>query len=1263
MSSHKNKKDKRNQEKGAQFTTDGEKEKDPNVNAPEVEKNVENENDEGKKRREKMAKVGALMSSIASQMREGPEGLTAGRLPEDNLDELLNVLQSYSDVAKIAPSASVALEPNDVVKTVIEEHETSIKPGPNTLAAIDSLPHFYQLAVEKIGPRSGLGAHVAGTHAADTYPFSLPMRDAFGFGFDYSYVRIKTQNFGFELYVDPLCMEEVHCKIGSKEALGVGLTNQNCAPEIKYNDVKNPSEMMRFIIFLIAGAARAGRWIYIGHGPDGEEKLFTEKCWNKVPGIEAYRRIHGWLPKDNYEDYPHVPEALVEYNQYRWFQQEVNQAMTNNGLGTIVDVGDNGPVIEADFNRKLGEPAMANVDFVCAECHANVMDDLYNEKMNVDEYVRFLQMCQIHRHDIVGDRLQVILKTYYRQTLSREVEMSWLLTFPNDDVYWHTYKQAFMVSPNFRNHVLSTLLAEIKSRISVIEFVSIPEATASFERRENTRTANTRGMPVLLDEWRSLSVASNPAHVAERIVFDICSPFTNVCSQFESYGHPTPSKLLFCLLGAKVAMLMNPNLYDTNLHVKARLFSAILSTFFAQEYATLLARRGYGIDVRGNVRQFADSAEATRFDNDIAVFTILEHIPEIGDARQARWNNFRDIQQWLLRNELVYVREVGGIRYYRYQRRIRVPGRAYVPVRQVGGGILPVFGHLIEAIPHVETYRRRCLGPDAEAEVPYDRLALNILINRITAYIQSFSEWFHWVYCPLYLQIALHPLIWWSHDLDPARWRSYHCIRENPDLIAENGLHGAPFGRPVPCLFNHKDIHPVTGREGLDILTRIHAEGNMYRGGGEDENVVIEISRYHALWQANDSERMVEAHVRALYSGRELMEGLKLICELSLGTLLQNVDVHDYIRNAFIAGRLPSRTYWEILDLYGIRIDDKAFAQMPGGFLQERVNGDYRCYFPQIGRYDPGADFVPEVVGRIDPVRQSVRRNVEILLQAVFNQRYGMIKFRTGMTLSLAPRNDLLFSSTHALFNFYCRINTDVTSDYEPDTGRFVRYFNAIVGWRANDGRDAHVQLRVKSIHDLLTGLAPFVGGSVDGVTFVVPDTRRVNPEVHAFMTEAVRQRVAVILFPHVRGILHHTITSVLSVTALFRDYELETYELLQGMAPTSMVRMNVVETIHVRGGTITGNVVKPLLPVNPGGDEWVFCTDVNVVDRRVKGIPIRINEFFPQIVFHAGGRPWVEVNDEHQRGYPLFPYGLRSIIFVRHMSPMFRPEIVVQMS
>nr|BBA54749.1 VP2 [Tarumizu tick virus] len=1237
--------------------TDVKTEKDGNEKAETDKISEKSSKKDGK---EKIDAIGAIVTELSKKISQDDSLVPRVSFASDNLDQILQLLKQYSDVTAIVPAASQALEPEDVVKSALVEASHGIKVSTNSLVLLDSLPHFYQLCVSKIGLCGGVGGALDGSQLADTFPFCASMKKHFGTGFDYCYVRIKTANFGFDLEIDPLNMENISCRVGGHEALGIGLTNQSCSPEIKYNDVKSPSEMMRFIVFLVAGAARAGRWIYLAKDEDQKAYLFGEKCWHKAPGVESFRRIHGWLANDDYDNYPHVPEALLEYNPYLWFQREVHDAMTDNGLGTNIEDGGDGPLIDAHFNRKKGEPVMANVDFLSAECHANVLEELYGERMNLLDYINILQMCQLNERDIEGPRVDVILKKYRRSEINIEVEMSWLLTFPNDDIYRQTYHQAFLISPNFRLHVMSVLESAVLSRIAYFHLLPVSCGLAFFERQDNIAVGGTRGLPLVLSEWQNLLVHVTQEGICKRIVYDILAPFSNVCCKLDDLGIPTPSKMLIVLLGAKIALMINPNLYQMNQHVKARLFYDIFHTFFRDEIAELIGEVGYGINIDGHAVYAEDGYQVRRVDSRILQFTLLRNFAAAGDqARPRRWQLMRAIQEWLLRDNVLYVREVGGVRYYPNRRRIRAPGRPFVPQQQLGGGVLPAYGQLVRALDFTIQYQQLMFGPEKNLHTPNERLALDVMSSAIRPFIQSFAEWFHWVYCPIYLEIALHPMIWWNHQNDVAEWRNFHCVREEPDLLEQHQLHGAPFTRPVPAFYNSRDMAPFSIREGIDLLTRVYTPGNMYKGGECDGDAVIEMNYYHNLWQSNDSEQMVEAFVRAMYGGRELMEGLKLICDMTLGQVFENVAVHEYIRAAFMSRRLPNRVYYEILDLFGIRIDDKALAKTGAGFMEEKLNGDYRVYFPQTGIYDARAGFRADGWVVRDPVRRSLRLNVRLLLDAVFHERYGMIKFRTGMTLSLLPRNDLLFTSTHTLFQFYCQVSPDVILEYQGDMDRQVRYFTVLVAWTNAAGQNLHVRLKVKTIHDMLEALRPLVRGTVDGVTFIVNDTRRVNPNVIQFIKEAVEQHLAVVMFPNTKGILHHTITSVMNVTAMFRQYEMETFSMLQGMAPTSMIRMNIVETTHVRGGVFETNVVKPLLPLDPGADDWVFCTDVNTVDRRVRGIPIRIGEFFPTIVFREGRRPWVMVDNERRAGYPRFPFGLRSLIFVLHYNPLFRPEIV----
>nr|UVC65888.1 VP2 [Salmon River virus] len=1204
--------------------------------------------------------VDALAAMIEQKVQmSGSAGLGEffGRMRPEITDAFFAALEREADVSKVVPSSLSKLDDGQVVDLLSVGEERALSQSLFQLEVVTSIPHFYQLTAKQIGALGAQGGYLKAYHGEQVYPFIDPVANQFGRGFDLAYVRINTSGQGVELFIDPFDFDKVSCKVGGESLTGIGLSNAVGVDEITYDDVKTPEQMMEFVVLLIAGAAKMGRFVLVASTPEGGGNLF--KTWVRRPVTDNFRHVQGWLLEDDYENYPHVPEALTVFSEYQWFAREVSDNMTDNGLGTSVQMED-GPNIESFFNRKYREAAICNLDFITAEAHANVMEELQNEKMNVSAYVDLLQSCQMGIFDIEGDTDIIKLKVYMREVEDYEAELTRMMLFPGDQLYVDCLRTAALVSPNIRQFILSVLVQQATSRVGLIELLPVAEMTASLTSRDNISVSHNMALTLAIGEWKELLRLTNPQQICQKIVCDIMAPFVDGLRMEDSLGVPTPSKLVFSLLGAKVALILTPNLYDYNLHLKAHLVTMILSCFFPDQYGALIASRGYGHDVTGNRIDSIRDGERTKKNCRFATYTVLDPIPNgPPDRTRRKWLLMKRVQEWLLRNDLVRRREIRDIIYRPYANVLRLPGQTYLPRRQAAGAPLPCEVLLNDAIAILEEYRTVFHHPNDRNQGPQDRHALTTLSNLLRWYTRGFAEWFHWVYCPLYLQIALHPIIFWSHRLGQGVWRQFPAVREDRERRFDNHLEGVPFDSPVIAAFEPDvALNPFTLRQGADLLGRVHAQGSTFRGGAYDSASVILLSEYEALYRMTDSEGMVDEYIKTLMASRQLLEGLRLVAELSTGELLRDTPILDYIRTAFCEGRFPSHIFFKILNLFGVRINHGVLAQVGERSIEHRLRGDYRVYYPRPGFLDPALEFIPDRIVVVDPVRPSVRRNVKLIMDAVFDPEFGMIKMRKGVTFSLRPTNDLTFSSFHEIPPIQVEMTGNVNYVYDSETARTRAEYDVQVRWEAPE-RIVTMNLLVTSSYEILSSMEDILGREVRAFSFVVQDVSKFSGIYYDFMLSAVRKEHAIVWFPNLRGILHHHAISIEKVETCFQAAELAQFSSFLSLRPTALIKLNVVQTTNIRGGILPPSVSKPILPCEGVHPSFIFCSDVNVATHRIRGTTIQIRKFFPPLVKDASGRP--RVTDENGvvvNGLENHPYGLRSLVFVYHFDPTFRPKI-----
>nr|UJQ88344.1 MAG: VP2 [Shelly headland virus] len=1181
-------------------------------------------------------------------------------------DAVFRAIEQEATIDKISRGTlSRVSEPSVIdVNALSERYPTNL--APHTVNTPKVVPHFYQLRVIRAGVYGMYGGQLEGGHGYDIFPFFTGMKEAFGSGFDYSYVRIHTNQEGFQLTVDPLNLDETVCRIGKQDARRLGLTTLvGDITEKKMEDIESPTEFMNFVVGLVGIAGQIGRFLLIGRKSRLDKHLLTfrETGTKSFP----FENMNGWLADDDYHNYPHVPEMIMRCAEYEWFAAEVREHWAGQSLGTIGELDHGARGVVTYFNRKLMEPCVMNLDFFTANAYANVLEEYNQERMNVDSYVGFLQICQPARMDVIGDHNLLRFKTYYRKTVDLEVELSRILLFPSAPIYPQCLRLGSLLSPNVRNYILNKLLHLGLSKLDFIQMVPSAEAFAGLDSRMNVGITSNIAMGLCIREWETMIRKTSPHDICQKIACDLMAPFSN-CTWYDvDLCSQTSRKFLFAIIGAKVAMMMQPNLYQYNPHVKVQMILSIMNVFFKHELGVRIQQNGYGVDATGRRLTNWHDLKRTRFDSPFFRFTLFDPVPEPNrDMNQERWRLFSHVLQWLVGNDISVIRRVEAADYGFGVRRVRLPGECHVPMKQEPIGQLPAHVVLYRALDFAKTYNDAFFKPVDRVQQAGEKAAFMQLLGYCERYISSFSQWFHWVYCPLYLEVALHPLIWWDLQVGDNVWKRFYAVREQLDVIRDHGVVGAPYAHPVPALFDTDPAFQPFGMfEGNDLFLRVHAPGSMMRGGLLDTAAVIQYQDYDELYQSNDSETMVQDYVDGVYGARQLLEALRLVADVSLGTLFRDSPIGVYIRDAFMRGKFPVRVFGDILTVYGVRIDSMTLAGVGGTRINNQVSADYRVYFPAWGRVDAQMNFIEEPIQIIDPVRASIRRNAAMLLKAVFDPQIGMIRFRTGVTFSMIPLTDMTFRSSHGLFPYKVYVTNEVSSHFDELRQQMHSRHLIYALWRTPTGRRVQHQLRVRDGVDMLTQISDLVGEEVSVVEFVITNLTRYSSAAHAFIKENILERRAIVSIPTVRLILQHHPISISDVEHRFKMYDLRAFDRLPSMRENGLMRVHIVDTTYVRGGDHPGHIVKPMLPSHGSDDSFVFATDVNYAPSRPKGHVIRLSEFFPPVILDGNPVPRV-VNprtNNAEPGLDVYPYGLRSLCHVYHYDPLYKPDIVSQLT
>lgn len=1112
-----------------------------------------------------------------------------------------------------------------------------------------TMPHLLRL-VPKDGGMGQSYFQTRGTlRNSDDFAFIDPVRSVFCKPLDMVYLKIESSELGFSMSCDPF--------EGSSINIDVPGTDNTVVSKISGNGREDPLQIagvtgnsagvMQIVLSLVAASTKIGRFLLLGSRGEQDWAIGERNVGAKA--LE-YEHIRGYVPNDMYDRYPHMPEVWANCHELKWFADEVRPHASRLKFGTI------GSGVLSRSQRKFFEWMYANVDVPTMECYANVMEEVNEEKINLELFESLLNSIVLaydHYGGVVDD---MQLKGYSVNIMDSELERHSILTFPNRPMYHYGFRVAELMSDEYRMWIFHNLRKSVEEKLEQAPQLSMPEAMAGVVNARNPILLASSATGTIVREWGDLMLNMNYSQLSGLVSQDLSPQFVNGMITPIIYGERTSMKFMFATIGLKTAFMLTPNLYDANKHVKAYFIHTYLTCFFENEYRAWISGVGYGTCDRGERVEEPDIRQSTRFGYRIRRFTNLSlpNARPVGVDNQ-RWVIMRSVLDVLLSRRVLITQTIPDHGYRIRGRKYQAPGASYVPAPGIQSPYRPAGIELKRVLALCHEYNASFYGPGERIQNATERNVSNIIRALMDHYVVGFSEWFHCIYCPTYHMTARNPLLHMD-VVDPGdEWRNGVGIVEDSEELERLGIHHAPFSSPHRSLFpDHPSFGPIHPTEALYVFTTSFSPGSYFKGGAVNLDSQLDFLWWNGFWNSNDPETIVQVWRRGLEIGHSITEIVMEVGELTRGGLIENDTLRQFSIEAMTSGAITAAGSAMMMQFLGRSTQNETSAMAISWSEIDKLRMDPRLYCPMIITIDRNEMIVNFERTEVDLIRSSIRKNLKVLTSLIFGPTYGVLQLSAGVTFSERFLKNIDYTTIHEISPVEIFMLDDVNYIQNPITQVVTKYYRCFASLNGRPILNPTV-IEFESIVELLSICRRKFGISVEFVTFMVSDIHRLSDSTFSFICRSVELRFGVAVFDNVRIISTFGICQSGTLQMRVQAYERMIVDDLPRRGHRSITEIKSYSTQIMRGGVDIDIIVKPLLPVNTSTPP-LFTTEVNTVVRRERGLVAKLEEYFPIVSDLDDVRPYVydSTLGRHVPAFSVHPFGLRTKV------PLYRTDMVV---
>lgn len=820
---------------------------------------------------------------------------------------------------------------------------------------------------------------------------------------------------------------------------------------------------------------------------------------------------------------------------------------------------------------KTQSTVITDTDIVANTLTVNYSTMLQRHRILPDEFLSLINsLCMQRSHFENGDETTEFMFISYETVLGEMAALPNFSFFPYSEPYIMSFEYARKVPPIIAGE-FAMIYEQVKSMLSLYPFMLLGESTKQLAAPQ--LTSQFPAIASMLSTLSSITTDFSPEMLSKFVVYDLMSPYVDIPTPSTQFlDGKTRPQFAMDLLGLVLEKILFPNLYVRNKHLYISKCHEFYRLYFTREYNALFKLHGYGsIDVDGVKQDLRNISGVSKKLIGIVDWTVDRDGRTLGvqGLFYKVWNYLK-----LNNNPLSYTMDVES--GYRVRNRlVRLPGKCYIPVDKSMS--YPLTDFLYLALDYSSSY-----NPLAASLPKIMGLAYDKILEFYTYAITSVGAWFHCIYCPIYLNASLHPVLTIPDDESLLPYDKYFAYYDdiknhdptfrtsvphrNPVDITLPGVNGIIFGTELS-----KQIKRVL------IVARLPTA--RYQGMSVVDINVDNYNVYSVLYSSPNVKQSIQDYMTQLIRRQQAVEVEKLIGRVSISDIPLPENIRDAIARANQLGGVTAASFARLRACLSKESYNSfnvlAMTSIGGNLVDPRIYRPVLC----TCTWNFETNLVLTITNNC--VRNHVLQNFELIVDRMYGRAYGIKKLNIGISLSSMPISGLNFLSVHK------RSLVRVTISESQQTN-ILRNLNTTSGYLVKIEFNGNVHTQVIQNPNVIRNLFDTVGAYGYHIYEITITKRFIMTNGVDFLTKCLNDGASVIVIPDLMILPYYTMTNSMDADQVEM---INKNDVSRCVAHTTIALMSVQQTSVQQEtfSSIKNEVVRHMLPTRPEMPIFVY--------------------------------------------------------------------------
>lgn len=913
------------------------------------------------------------------------------------------------------------------------------------------------------------------------------------------------------------------------------------------------------------------------------------------------------------------------------FPNDIIRARLLTSFDAVRPYGEQPTTTRAINSVKVKSTIVSDTDIVANELTTNYSRMLQRHQILPNEFLSLINSICVTRAQFQnGDESSEFMFTTYETVLGEFVDLPNFSFFPFSLPYIMSFDYARKVPPIIAGE-FAILYDNVKSMLSLYPFMLLGESTRQIASPQvSSQYPSISG---ILSTLSTITTDFSPEMLSKFVVYDMMSPFVDIPNPSMQFTEgKTRPQFLMDLLGLTLEKVLFPNLYSRNKHVYINKCHEFFRLYFTKEYNVVFNTRSYGItEIDGARIQLRNLSGVSK-----KLIGIVEWTLDLEPRAVGIRGLFATVWNYLKLSNNPMPELVNVASGYRVRDRIvRTPGSCYLPMDKSMS--YPLSAFLDQAVQMSTGYNPLASTLPKNTGLGYDQV-----ISYIDNAVNSVSAWFHCIYCPVYLNVCLNPILTIPDDevlLPYDKFFAYYDDIKN---------HDPAFSASVPC--RHPVDITLPGINGMVFGTEFSKQirrllivarlpTHRYQGMTTVDVNLDNYLIYSVLYSSPSVKQTIQDYMTQLIRRQQAVEIEHLISRVSLCDvpLPENV-IRATVRANQLGGvtaasfaRLRSCLSSESYNAFNVL----SMTSIGGNLVDPRIYRPVLCTSTW--------NFITNNVITITPecVRSHVLPNFALITERMYGETYGLKKLSFGVSMSNQPIQRLNFMSVHT--RSLVRVSIS-----ESQQTSILRNLNTSSGFVVTLEFHGRVHTQVVQNPSIIKNLFDLVGAFGYHIYEIQISKRFIMTNGTAFLTKCLNDGSNVIIVKDLMIIPNYSITNSMEAD----QSDMFTRDQVHSIVAHSTIALVNVQQTTVQQETYTqikNEITRHILPLEPNPPIFVY-QDFHIPSRSAidtSFVPVVI----PRVTEFA--RDEIQLDGYAQTSIDNTPFALLSSSIVYRIMPV----------